>query len=278
MKAEASARSALAVAVIATLVSLGAARLEAGSPDESSRLAVAVLLLCTLVKVGLLGLAATWIWSGRRRLGSGHPAAPAWTLLALGWSFLAAGHATLGFEQIVIDPNWFPSLSDLLFLPGQALLAAALFRFGAVYRASDLFPDEGAARARAVVWAVALGVGGVLIVTDLRLDAPGIERAADVAYAVMDLAILIPLALLARQARTLGGRVGRAWALLLVGAALFGAADVTLGYLIAFDAYPSNLVAQFAFLLSYGCIAAGSRLQLALVDGEARQLAEAQAA
>jgi hypothetical protein len=59
--------------------------------------------------------------------------------------------------------------------------------------------------------------------------------------------------------------VGRVWALLLAGFAVFSVADVTFGYLNALDAEPSLLLSQFPFLIAYGLMAAGSRLQLALV-------------
>jgi len=82
---------------------------------------------------------------------------------------------------------------------------------------------------------------------------------------VLDLAILVPLALLVRLARQLGGDVGRVWELLLAGFVVLSAADVALGYLQAFGTEPSILLSQFPFLVAYGLAAAGSRLQLALL-------------
>ncbi len=168
-------------------------------------------------------------------------------------------------EQLAASGPRYPALSDSAFGVAQVLLAAALARFVGAYRSSGLFDEEGARRAWWVIGAVAAAAGALLLVTIARLPAPWPVRATDALYAVLDLAILVPLAFLVRQARQLGGRVGRVWATLLAGFAAFSVADVALGYLNALQAEPSLLLSQFPFILAYGLVAAGSRLQLALV-------------
>lgn len=259
-------RSAPAVRVVlsATLISAGLSVAVASLPGRG-RLELPTLALITLVKVALLGAAAYWSLVSRNRLQAGPRVARAWGLLCAGFAGLALGHVELGLEQMAYASAPYPAPSDVLFLAAQACLAVALVGFVRAYRASGLFSNRGRTRALLVAVLSAALVGGLLLVTIARLPAPWLERATSGAYALLDLAVLVSLALLVRQARHLGGQVGRAWSLLLGGFVVFSAADVVFGYLHALSAEPSLLFSQFPFLFAYGLASAGARLQLSLV-------------
>jgi hypothetical protein len=221
----------------------------------------------TLAKVGLLAAAAWWSAACGARLDAGHPARRPWALLALGFGGLAAGHLSLGVEQLAFAEPPYPFVSDLIFVPADAVLVAALFAFVAAYRSSGLFSDAGTRRAAALFGTTAVAVTAVLVITTLRLPVPWPARAVNVAYAVMDLGLLVPLALLVRFARLLGGPVGVVWRILLGGMMVFTAADVSIGYLDALGMAPSFLASQLPFVVAYGLAAAGSRMQLAVMEG-----------
>jgi hypothetical protein len=221
----------------------------------------------TLAKMLLLGAAARWSAASRARLEPGHPARRSWGQLALAFAGLAAGHLSLGIEQLAFESPPFPFVSDALFVPSVALLAAALYGFVGAYRSSGLFSDAGTRRAAVVFAAAALAITAGVAVTTARLPVPWAERATDVAYAVLDLGLLVPLALLVWLARQLGGPVGLVWRILLGGMVVFTAADVGIGYLDALGAGPSYLASQLPFIVAYGLAAAGSRMQLAVLEG-----------
>ncbi len=221
----------------------------------------------TLVKISLLAAAARWCAASRARLDADHPARRPWGLLALGFAGLAAGHLSLGIEQLAFDAPRFPFVSDALFVPAVATLAAALYGFLGAYRSSGLFSDAGMRRAAIGFAAAALAVTAGVAVTTARLPVPWAERATDVAYVVLDLGLLVPLALLVRFARQLGGPVGLVWRILLGGFMVFTAADVTMGYLDALGIGPSYVQSQLPFIVAYGLAAAGSRMQLAVIEG-----------
>jgi len=262
-------RSTLAVKAV-LLASLGAACLSVAvsSLPAPADLAPATLVVLTGVKLALLAAAAHWSFVSRKRLHAGPRIARAWGLLCAGFAGLALGHVVLSLEQVLYANPPFPATSDVLFIAGQVFLVAALSDFLGAYRESGLFSEKGAHRALVVAIAGAAILGGLLLVTIARLPAPWLERATSSTYALLDLAILMTLALLVRQARQLGGQVGRAWALLLGGFTVFSAADVAFGYLHALDSEPSLLLSQVPFLVAYGLASAGTRLQLALIAVE----------
>ncbi len=221
----------------------------------------------TLAKIVLLAAASWWSAAARRRLDADHPTRGPWGLLAIGFAALAGGHLSLGIEQLAFARPPYPFVSDLLFVPADALLVVALYGFLAAYRSSGLFSDAGTRRAAAAFAVAAVVITGGIVATTVRLPVSWAERAADVVYAVLDLGLLVPLALLVRFARRLGGPIGLAWRILLGGFIVFTAADVALGYLDALEMGPSFLASQLPFVVAYGLAAAGSRMQLALIGG-----------
>jgi hypothetical protein len=221
----------------------------------------------TLAKIVLLAAAARWAAAASARLDRGHPSRRPWALLAVGYAGLATGHAALGVEQLVFDAPPFPFVSDALFVPAVAVQVAALFGFLAAYRVSGLFSDAGARRAAVLLGAAAIAITATVAITTARLPVSWAERAIDIAYAVLDVGLLVPLALLVRLARQLGGQVGVVWRVLLGAFIVFTAGDVSIGYLDALGMAPPFLASQLPFVVAYGLAAAGSRMQLAVIDG-----------
>ncbi len=256
-----AATAAVAAASIALSLVPGSTRLGALLAGQ------APIPAFTLAKIALLAAAARWSAMNRARLDLDHPAREPWGLLALGFGGLAAGHLSLGLEQLAWERPPFPFVSDALFVPADALLVAALHGFVVAYRSSGLFPDAGTRRAALLFGAAAAAVVAGVVITTVRLPVPWAERATDVVYAALDLGLLVPLALLVRFARQLGGPVGLAWRVLLGAFIVLTAADVAIGYLDALGIGPSYLAAQLPFVVAYGLAAAGSRMQLAVIEG-----------
>jgi hypothetical protein len=259
-------RRLLGATALAAATAVALALVPPGSAPGGWLKGAAPILGFTLLKVLLLSGAARWSSATRARLGPGHAARRPWGLLAGGCAGYAAGHVALGIEQLAFESPPFPFVSDAFFLPAALALAAAQFGFLAAYLSSGFFPDRGARRAAAIAVTLAAGVAAVVVVTTVRLPVPWPERATDVAYAVLDLALLVPLVLLVRLARRLGGPVGHVWRLLLGGFMVLAVADVSIGYLDALGIGPSYLLSQAPFLVAYGLVAAGSRRQLALLE------------
>lgn len=267
MRLPAAVRTVVSVAAAAAAASVALA-LVPGSTALGALLAgPAPIPGFTLAKVALLAAAARWSAGCRGRLDAGHPARRSWGLLALGFAGLAAGHVALGIEQLAWESPPFPFVSDALFVPAVAVQVAALLGFLRAYRASGLFADPGARRAAAIATLAAAAIAAGVLATTVGLPVPWPERAIHVAYAALDLALLVPLALLVRLARWLGGPVGLVWRVLLGAFMVFTAADMSIGYLDALGYGPSYLASQAPFLVAYGLAAAGSRLQLEVMEG-----------
>jgi hypothetical protein len=260
-----SARRLLGATALAAAATVALALVKPHSAFGKVLAGPATIAGFTLLKVLLLGGAAAWAFAARDRLEPGHPARWPWGLLAAGFAGYVAGHVALGIEQLAFASPPFPFVSDAFFLPAGLALTVAQFGFLGAYRSSGFFSDQGALRAAVIAVAVMAGVTVVVVATTVRLPVPWPERATDLAYAVLDLVLLVPLVLLVRLARRLGGPVGRVWHLLLGGFVVLAVADVSIGYLDALGVGPSYILSQAPFVVAYGLVAAGSRLQLALL-------------
>lgn len=266
MKVPAAVQPVVAVTAVTAAVAIALSLVPASTRLGALLAGPAPIPGFTLAKVVLLLAAARWAAAAGGRLEPLHPARCPWGLLAVGFGGLAAGHVALGLEQLAFETPPFPFISDALFVPAVAIQAAALYGFLRAYRSSGLFSDAGARRAAAIASAAAVAVTLGVAITTLRLPVPWAERATDVAYAALDLALLVPLALLVRLAKQLGGPVGLVWRTLLGGFIVFTAADVAIGYLDALGLGPSYLAAQLPFVVAYGLLAAGSRMQLEVME------------
>jgi hypothetical protein len=195
------------------------------------------------------------------RFGAGNPIRPAWLLLGLGLGATFLGQAVLAvFQLSPAAETPFPSLADAFFVLGYPLFIAALVSFGRAYDAAG-YP-LGTRRARWTAGAVATLAGLVVaafVLTPIVLKpAPLLQKSLNVAYPVLDLAVLVPTILLFRASLPLrGGEVWKAWAALLAGFFFMSAGDVLFAYFQALDVTHVDPLVHVTYLLSYGFLALG---------------------
>lgn len=221
--------------------------------------------VCKLALLGLACVHATQTW---RRLDPGNGARAPWLLLAFALGGFTLGQSILSGHQLVYAKSPFPSPADALFLAAYPLLLASFVRFGRAYRRSGL--PVGALWQHLAIAAAVLAAGALVGAPLLRpiLAAPGtpVEHALNVAYPALDLALLIPLAILVRIAWPFrGGAIFRAWALLLAGTVGMCAGDLFFAWFSMLDASHLDPLVHGSYLVAYACLAWGTRLHRDLV-------------
>lgn len=227
-----------------------------------------LVALAAIVKLALLLLGT--VWSGRSRLllDADNPVSPAWTLLTLGMLCNLLGQAALAPYQLTGAPSPFPSLADVFYLLAYPLIGAALLRFVRAYHEAG-YP-MGSRAERAVLLAVTAAACASLSLVVLRpvvqAEMAPLDKALSAAYPLLDMALLIPLALLLRTTwRFRGGSVGTAWVIVLSGFVFMCAGDVLFAYFTALGKTGLDPFVHAAYIVAYGFIAAGVRRHLALV-------------
>jgi hypothetical protein len=96
--------------------------------------------------------------------------------------------------------------------------------------------------------------------------APALEMFLNVAYPILDLALLVPVVILLRIAiRFRGGEVWKVWAGLLTGFLLSCAADVLFAYFTASGHESLDPLSDVLFILSYAALARGALGQYQLL-------------
>jgi hypothetical protein len=226
-----------------------------------------LVALASLVKLTLLGLGFLWSVHARRALDSANPVRPAWTLLAGGLLSTFVGQAGLAPYQLSGHPTPFPSAADLFYVLAYPLIGAALIRFVQAYE--EVGYPIGTRGERALLIAVTVAVCGALSVVVLRpvvqADLPPLDMALSALYPLLDMALLVPLALLLRTTwHFRGGSVGTAWVIVLSGFVFMCAGDVLFAYFTALGATGLDPYVHAAYIVAYGFIAAGVRRHLAL--------------
>jgi hypothetical protein len=221
----------------------------------------------SLVKLTLLGLGFLWSARARGALDTGNPVRPAWTLLAGGMLANFVGQAGLAPYQLTGRPTPFPSPADLFYVLAYPLIGAALVRFVQAYE--EVGYPIGTRRERALLIGITASVCGLLAVLVLRpvvqADLPPLDMALSALYPLLDMALLVPLALLLRTTwHFRGGSVGTAWVIVLSGFVFMCAGDVLFAYFTALGATGLDPYVHAAFIVSYGFIALGVRRHLAL--------------
>jgi hypothetical protein len=236
-------------------------------PGDSRLAAHAAIGVAAIAKLSLLAAAAWWSLCVRDRLDLENPARRAWGRLALGFLGLLAGHLTFVPEQVVHGTTPFPSAADLFFIPAQALLVVAFLGFLRAYRSSGLFDDAMDTRVFVRYALVAAAVGAAVLWTVARGEAGPLERVLDAAYPLLDLAMLVPLAMLVRLAhRMRGSGVWRVWVTILSGFACFAAGDVLFAWAGALGGLQGlGSLVTVPYLLAYALAAAGAKVQLDLL-------------
>jgi len=228
-----------------------------------------LVAIAGLVKLVLLAAGAAWSWHARQSLEADNPVRPAWTLLASGLLCNFLGQAVLARYQFLGQEAPFPSAGDLFYVLAYPLLGAALVRFVKGYDEAG-YP-LGSTAERVGVLALATVVCSVLAAIVLRplLQADGeiVAKVLGAAYPVLDLALLVPLALLLRTTwQFRGGRVATAWLIVVSGVAFLCVGDVLFAYFAALGKTGLDPFVHAAYIVAYGLIAAGVRRHLALAS------------
>ena len=227
-----------------------------------------LLAIASVSKLAYLLGGALLAFACRDQLDTGNPARPAWALLSAGLFATLGGQLSLAPFQILSGTTPFPSVGDIYYVLAYPFLIASFLVFLRAYREGG-FPVGSLAERLAIVAAVGL-LGGTLAVWMLRPVAAGggdlLKGILNVAYPLLDLVLLMPLALLLRMAlRMRGSHAGTVWSLLLAGFVALACGDIAFAYLTQLDVQHVDPFVHATFILSYGLVAAGAHRQLLLL-------------
>jgi hypothetical protein len=227
------------------------------------RLASQLGMLVPLAAGALYALGVT------RRLEGDNRARPGWMLLC-GWltCFAIGEGILLAYVHLLGHEPPIPSAGDGFFVAGYLMAMLGLVWFARVYASSGL--PLGPAWEPALVAAAALvvfGVAGVEWLAPLARRAPAnAETAMTLTYPVLDFAVLVPTAVLARlTSRFHGGPVWTIWASILGGFALLAAADTVFAYVDLGGAARLDPLTEAAFIAGYSLAAFGATRQYDLL-------------
>jgi hypothetical protein len=200
-----------------------------------------------------------------RRLERDNPSRAPWLLLAGYLGCFTAAEASLSFYEYVLGkPEAFPSPADIFVLAGYALLLASVFLFVRVYRASG-FPvgTTGEHLAVGVAVLVPLAFAGYFMLAPIAQAArPWLERLLNVAYPLLDFAVLVPAAILLRiTLRFRPGRVWTVWGALIAGFVTLSAADILFAYFSSAEMHDLEPLLETMFAIGYAIAAYGAILQ-----------------
>jgi len=254
---------------LAALVAVSPFVLHLGGTATGATGTAARLYLGNLSKLTFLVLAAASALRVAARLEAGNPMRGTWRTMAAGFVAFAAGQAVLFTYQVVLRlPSPFPSLADVFFVASYPLLLTALVRAIGAY-AETGYPI-GTTRERTgttlTVAAAAVVAGYPALKPVIATPAPALEKLLNVAYPVLDLAVLVPVFILLRIAiRFRGGEVWKVWAGLLTGFMLMCVGDVLFAYLTAMGQAHLDPLIHVMYILSYACLARGALGQYELL-------------
>ena len=227
-----------------------------------------LLALASILKLVYLVTGAAWAFACRDCLDADNPARPAWFLLALGLLSTFVGQLCLAPFQVVRHETPFPSVADIFYVLGYPFLIAAMLVLLNAYRGSGL--PIGSFADRAVTLGAVGAIGVLVAVPILRPVAstggPLLDRMLTVAYPVLDIILLLPLALLLRIALKLrGSHAGEVWVLILGGIVFLCAGDIGFAYFQSLGQAHLDPFVHATFILAYGLIAGGAHRQLQLL-------------
>jgi|RhiMetdeSRZDD1v2_1073273.scaffolds.fasta_scaffold17129_9 hypothetical protein len=215
-----------------------------------------------LSKLFFVALAALGAIGSAARFEADNPMRGTWRMMAAGLLTFTAGQAALGVYQAVLRlPSPFPSIADAFFVASYPFFLAALLRAIRAYGQTG-YPI-GTARERvgtaAATAAVAVVVGYPALRPVVATPAPPLELLLNVAYPVLDLAVLVPVAILLRIAvRFRGGEVWKVWAGLLAGFLLMCVGDILFAYFTAMERESLDPLIHVTYILSYAALARGA--------------------
>jgi hypothetical protein len=227
------------------------------------------LYVGSLSKLLFLLLAAFGAARSTASFEADNPMRSSWRIMAVGLAGFAAGEAVLVIYQAALRvPSPFPSAADFFFVPSYPLLLAGLVRAIRAYGESGYpigSPRERAQTAGVTAVAAAL-VAYPMLKPVVAVPAPALEMFLNVAYPILDLALLVPVVILLRIAiRFRGGEVWKVWAGLLAGFILSCAADVLFAYFTASGRESLDPLSDVLFILSYAALARGALGQYQLL-------------
>lgn len=229
-----------------------------------------LIAVAAVVKLVLLGLGALWSWRSRSSLDTGNPVRPAWGLLAASLAGNVLGQAALARYQLRGLNSPFPSAGDVFYILAYPLAGAAFVQFLRAYHEAGYPMGSRAERTRLLLGTVAVcaALSFVVLRPVVMAEMPAVEKALSAAYPLLDMALLVPLALLLRTTwHFRGGSVGTAWVIVLSGFVFMCAGDVLFAYFTALGLTGLDPFVHGAYILAYGLIAAGVRKHVALVAG-----------
>jgi hypothetical protein len=224
----------------------------------------------SLGKLLLLGLAAFYSYRNARGLATAQAGvAAAWGRLAAGWVCYFLGQLCLAWYQLLRATDApFPSVGDALFLCAYPLFFVSLLGFLRAYREAGFAVGSAAAQGRlaGLVSAGCLAVAVPLLHPAAVAPTRAVETALNLAYPILDLALVVPVVLLVRMTLAFrGGTVARMWASVLAGFAFMCAGDVLFAYFSALGRTGLDPFVHATYLLSYGLVADGARRQSTLL-------------
>ena len=254
-----------AAVMLGQLAAPQAALYTAGTPTGSTWVA-------SLSKLLMLGAAALFSYRNGRGLASGHAAvAAAWLRLAGGWAMYFTGQLCLSWYQLVrATAAPYPSIADVFFLASYPFFFASLSGFLHAYREAGYGVDTPSAQGRlaAYVSAGCLVVAVPLLHPAATAPTRAMETALNLAYPLLDLALVVPVVLLVRMTLAFrGSAVARVWGCVLAGFAFMCAGDVLFAYFSGLGRVGLDPFVHATYILSYGLIAEGARRQLDLLRG-----------
>lgn len=227
-----------------------------------------MVAFAAVLKMSCLLMGALTAFACRDRLEPGNPARPGWALLSAGLFCTLVGQMSLAPYQFLGGDAPFPSVGDIYYLLAYPCFIAAFLVFLRAYRDSG-FPMGPPAERLAILAGVALlaATAGFAVLRPVAAEGGEmLELTLNVAYPVLDLVLLLPLALLLRIAlRLRGSQVGSIWAELLAGFLVLCASDVLFAYFTALGARHLDPYVHGAFTISYLLIAGGAHRQLELL-------------
>ena len=228
------------------------------------------LYVGNLSKLLVLVLAAFGAARSAASFEADNPMRSSWRMMAAGLAGFAAGEAVLVIYQAALRvPSPFPSAADFFFVPSYPLLLAGLLRAIRAYGESGYpigSPGERAQTAGATVVAAAL-VAYPMLKPVVAVPAPALEMFLNVAYPVLDLALLVPVVILLRIAvRFRGGEVWKVWAGLLAGFVLMCVGDILFAYFTALGRESFDPLIHVMYILAYAALARGALGQYQLLQ------------
>jgi hypothetical protein len=228
-----------------------------------------LLVLAAGFKLVYLLAGTAWAFRCRDRLETDNPARPAWFLLSLGLLATFVGQLSLAHLQLARNETPFPSVADIYYLLSYPFLIAAFLVLLNAYREAG-FPIGSVAERAGILAGVGV-VAAIVAVPILRPVAatggPLLERILTVAYPILDLVLLLPLALLLRVAlRLRGSHAGEVWALLASGFVFLCAGDICFAWFQSLGAEHLDPFVHATFILAYGLAAGGAHRQLQLLE------------